>query len=133
MAKTLDLDDPFRRGETVLTTRPLPGLPEGTEAKVRMINGLSDFNGGTPWLRYWIRVTDGRLVGQVDHDDLVRPNQIDAWADRQEARLAAADEPAVTEDATPVAAGDGGDGPASLIPADLLERSKAAKARLLGG
>lgn len=132
--KVIELDTPFRVGEKVITVRDLPGIPEGTPGKVRLVNGLSDYNGGRPWLRYWVRMTDGTVHGQIDHGDLVRPKQLGQWRAREEERIEAAnrpDEPEAAEAVAEVGAGGGG-GIESQIPAHLLERSKAAKARLLG-
>ncbi len=130
MAKSAPtLDTPFRRGEKVLTTRALGPRPEGSQAKVKLINGFDT------WVRYWVRFADGEIVGQVSHDDLVRPSQVAEWETRakEQAEAALRSEASAAADAPAEAAGGGGDGIASQIPAALLERSKAAKARLLGG
>ncbi len=128
--KTLELDTPFRKGESVVATRDLEEIPGGTQGKIQLQNGI-----GT-WKRYWVMFDGGRQMGQVDHNDLVRPNQLQQWIDRKEAREAAALAAESAPEATAeVGAGDGGGGGggiASQIPAHLLERSKAAKARLLG-
>lgn len=129
--KVLELDTPFRKGEKVVATRDLGPIPGGTKGKIQLQNGISS------WIRYWVMFDGGRQVGQVDHDDLVRPDQLQQWIDRKEAREAAAEqsEAAAATAAAEVGAGDGGGGGggiASQIPAHLLERSKAAKARLLG-
>ncbi len=125
--KTLELDTPFRKGEDVIATRDLEEIPGGTKGKIQLQNGIG------VWKRYWVMFDGGRQMGQVDHDDLVRPNQLQQWTDRKEAREAAAIQAATaTEAPAEVAAGGGGGGIASQIPAALLERSKAAKARLLG-
>lgn len=125
--KTLELDTPFRKGEDVIATRDLEEIPGGTQGKIQLQNGIG------VWKRYWVMFDGGRQMGQVDHDDLVRPNQLQQWTDRKEAREAAAIQAATaTEAPAEVAAGGGGGGIASQIPAALLERSKAAKARLLG-
>lgn len=120
------LDTPYRRGEKVLTTRALDGRPQGSVGKVKLANGLST------WRRYWVRFGDGEIVGQVDHRDLVRPSQVDQWHARVEAEAAAAQAPA-SDDAPDAVAATSDGGVASQIPATILERSKAAKARLLGG
>lgn len=126
--KNPELDTPFRRGELVVATRDIRDIPQGTEGKIQLHNGL-----GT-WDRYWVLFGD-RQVGQVDHDDLTRPFQLDEWLQREEERAEAALRSAEEESQeTEVASsdGDGGGGIASQIPAHLLERSKAAKQRLLG-
>ncbi len=130
MASDVTLQTPFRPGEKIVTTRPVGGRPAGSPGKVRLSNGL----GNGSWHRYWVRFADGELVGQVDHDDLVRPAMVDDWDAHQLALAEAAANSALAEAAPAEAAtgGGGGGGIADQIPAALLERSKAAKARLLG-
>ncbi len=130
--KSLDLDTPFRKGERVVTTRDLGDIASGSEGRIQLRNGLGN------WIRYWVHFEDGRQMGQVDHNDLTRPDQVEDWLAREASRAEAAQRSA--EEATAAAADTGGEaaggaggGIASQIPADLLERSKAAKARLLGG
>jgi hypothetical protein len=125
--KVLDLDTPFRVGEKVVVMRELGPVPTGTAGKITMVNGFS------AWIRYWVRLPDGSMVGQVDHGDLARPSQTEDWHRRQEeAAAAAAAPPAAEAEPAAVAAGGGG-GASAGIPDHLLERSRAAKARKLGG
>lgn len=126
--KVIDLDTPFRKGEKVVATRDLEEIPGGTTGKIQLQNGLGK------WYRYWVMFDGGRQMGQVDHNDLVRPGQLQQWIDRKEAAELAAEAAANATEETEAApaAGGGGGGIASQIPAHLLERSKAAKARLLG-
>ena len=127
--KVLELDTPFRKGEKVVATRDLADIPGGTQGKIQLQNGIG------AWHRYWVLFDGGRQVGQVDHNDLVRPGQLQQWTDRKESREAAALQSAsaaAAETTAEVGAGSAGGGIASQIPAHLLERSKAAKARLLG-
>lgn len=130
--KVVELDTPFRKGEKVVATRDLGPIEAGARGKIMLQNGVG------VWRRYWVLFDGRRQVGQIDHDDLVRPNMLQAWMDRKEALEQAALQSEETA-AAAVGAGDdagagggGGGGVASLIPAHLLERSKAAKARLLG-
>jgi hypothetical protein len=128
--KSIDLDTPFRKGEKVVATRDLGPIPGGTEGKIQLQNGISN------WKRYWVLFEGNQQKGQVDHNDLVRPHQMEEWLARraaaEEAALASANAAAeVSAGAADAGAGAGG-GIASQIPADLLERSRAAKARLLG-
>jgi hypothetical protein len=126
--KVLELDTPFRVGEKVVVMRDLGPVPADSPGKVTMVNGFSAY------IRYWVQLEDRRLIGQVDHNDLARPTQIEAWHRRQEeAAAAAAAPPAAAAAAEPAAVGAGGGGNASGIPEHLLERSRAAKARKLGG
>jgi len=131
--KAPNLDTPFKKGETVTVARSSRGVPEGSKGKVRLINGLEGYDGGEPWIRYWVRFEDHGLVGHVTHQDLVRPFQYDEWVAREEALVQAAEDAAAGVEAiaeTPAV--ETGGGAASLIPPLILERSKAAKARLLG-
>ena len=128
--KNITLDTPYRRGERVVATRDIRGIPTGTEGKVQIHNGLG------LWDRYWVMFDGDRQVGQVDHGDLTRPYQMADWLAREEdkaqAALRSAEEQAEASQASAGADAGAGSGPASLIPAHLLERSKAAKQRLLG-
>lgn len=127
--KAPDLDTPFRRGEKVLTTRDVGDIKEGSEGRIQLRNGLGH------WHRYWVKFDGDVFRGQVSHEDLVRPDQVDEWLAREEAKSQAAlasEQAAVEAAPSEENDGDGGSGVASQIPAHLLERSRAAKARLLG-
>lgn len=125
------LDTPFRPGERVVAADDVDDITAGTKGKVQLANGLG------AWRRYWVRFDGGRMRGQVPHAVLARPAQLHEWQAAREAQARAAlqaDQPAAAVEA----AADGGDasaagGVASRIPAAILERSKAAKARKLGG
>jgi len=128
LKKSVNLDTPFKRGEKVITTRPIQDFPIGTQAKVKLTNGLGN------WRRYWVRFSDEVIIGQVDHDDLVRPKHLELWK-QKEIDLAKAAEDSANAALVPAESPEttqGGSGILSQIPADLLERSKAAKKRLLG-
>ena len=128
--KVRELDTPFRRGERVVTTRDVLDVKEGTQGRIQLSNGLGK------WRRYWVKFDADTIRGQVSHEDLVRPFQLDEWLAREEQRANAESASAAAAEAAAAAesadGGGGGGGAASLIPAHLLERSKAAKARLLG-
>jgi hypothetical protein len=129
--KVVDLDTPFRKGEQVVATRDLDAINAGTRGKIMLQNGIG------PWRRYWVLFDGDRQVGQIDHDDLVRPKMLQAWMDRKEeleraAELAESTAAAAVEAGDAAGGGGGGGGIADQIPAHLLERSRAAKARLLG-
>ena len=130
--KTVSLDTPFKRGEKVMLVHPIPGRTEGERGKIKLVSGFDD------WKRYWVRFSDGELVGSVDHTDLVRPRMYPSWRQREEQAAAAAQSAAAGSAAASTtpgieASGEGGGGVADLIPAALMERSRAAKARLTGG
>jgi len=131
MAKRkVDLDTPFRRGEKVVATRDILGIPSGSIGKIQLHNGLGR------WNRYWVLFDGDRQRGQIDHDDLSRPYQLADWMQREEDKAAAAErsaeEQAVATEAAASSDGGGDGGAAGLIPPHLLERSKEAKQRLLG-
>lgn len=109
----------------VIAYNDLVGVPEGTEGKVVIVNGIS-------WIRYWVRWANGKTVGSVNRVDLATP---DEWANK----LAGGDEPTV--EATSTASGseagaaetDGGEDAVIngvTVPAMLIARSAAARARL---
>lgn len=127
------LDTPFRPGERVVAADDVDDITAGTKGKVQLANGLG------VWRRYWVRFDGGRMRGQVPHAVLARPEQLDQWKAAKEAKAQAALRSEQSSVAVEAAA-DGGDaaagaagGVASRIPAAILERSKAAKARKLGG
>ena len=126
----------LKRGERVRLVAELPGVPQGAEGKVAMANGFT-------WNRYWVRLVDGRVVGHIDHGDLVRTRDYERFLvarDREavEAELAAQRAAEAAEAAPSEADGaDGGDGGAGeavvngvAVPAYLLQRSADARTRL---
>lgn len=119
MAKTVDLTSRIRAGAKVRATVDLPGVPQGTQGKVAMSNGLT-------WKRYWVRFENGELLSHVDHDKIVISR---AWDDFFRAKEAAA--AAAEAGASGVAAGGDGGGAAAAdnafgVPQYLLDRTKAA-------
>ena len=126
----------LKRGERVRLVAELPGVPQGAEGKVAMANGFT-------WNRYWVRLVDGRVVGHIDHGDLVRTRDYERFLvarDREavEAELAAQRAAEAAEAAPAEADGaDGADGGAGeavvngvAVPAYLLQRSADARTRL---
>ncbi len=128
----------LKRGEKVRLVAELPGVPQGAEGKVAMANGFT-------WNRYWVRLVDGRVVGHIDHEDLVRTKDYERFlvardreAEQAEiAALQAAEAAAAGPADGPAAdagAADGGSQEAVVngvaVPAYLLQRSADARARL---
>ena len=127
----------LKRGEKVRLVSELPGVPRGTAGKVAMANGFT-------WNRYWVRLVDGRVVGHIDHDDLVRTKDYERFLvargrEAEEAERAAllaaeaVDDPSTGPDADEGA--DGGDTGEAVVngvpvPAFLLQRSADARTRL---
>ena len=127
----------LKRGERVRLVAELPGVSEGTEGKVAMANGFT-------WNRYWVRLVDGRVVGHIDHGNLVRTKDYGRFLvarDRETEEAAMAAQQAAEISASPSAAAasteaaaGGGTGEAVVngvpVPAYLLERSAEARTRL---
>lgn len=119
MAKTVNLSSRIRAGAKVRATVDLPGVPQGTEGKVAMSNGLT-------WKRYWVRFQNGELLSHVDHDKIVISRAWEQFFREQEAAAAAAE--AGTSAAGDAAAGGGAAAADNAfgVPQYLLDRTKAA-------
>ena len=127
----------LKRGEKVRLVAELPGVPHGAEGKVAMANGFT-------WNRYWVRLVDGRVVGHIDHGNLVRTRDyerflvardreaVEAEEAARRAAEAAADPSAGAGDAEAAAGGDSGEAVVNgvAVPAYLLQRSADARTRL---
>src|SRR5262245_38215057 len=126
MAKRLGPDE-FRRGETVKTLDPLPGVPQGTRGRVYLVDGFA-------WTRYRVLFENGIDVGSLDGTALARPGDYTAALERPE-EAAHAEEAAAVAAVEDAAAGGAGGGAEKVVngvtvPAMLLERSKRARDRL---
>jgi hypothetical protein len=132
MAATTEFSTTFGKGDRVVLNRDLPGLPEGTGGKVKLASGLT-------WQRYWVDFDGRGWVGSVSAVDLVAAREWERFKrHREEEARRAAEAPEVQEAAAAPAAeteatGAAAGGAASRIPAHLLERSRAARARKTGG
>ena len=127
----------LKRGEKVRLVAELPGVAQGTAGRVAMANGFT-------WNRYWVRLVDGRVVGHIDHGDLVRIKDYERFlvardreADEAERAAQQAAEAAADPSASASAASGADDGGSSevvvngvTVPAYLLERSADARTRL---
>jgi hypothetical protein len=126
MAKAATIDR-FRKGETVRTLDPLPGVPQGTKGRVYLVDGFA-------WTRYRVLFENGVDVGSLDGGTLARPKQFQEALDRREQAAAAADVVAGAEEAGDAGAAAGG-GESKVVngvtvPPHLLDRSKRARERL---
>ncbi len=129
----------LKRGEKVRFVSDLPGLPQGTAGKVALANGFT-------WNRYWVRLQDGRVVGHIDHEHLIRSKDYERYlhaktSEQQEAELAAqlaaeqADKQAAAESSDETSGSTAGKSTELVVngvtvPAYLLQRSADARARL---
>lgn len=123
------------RGERVRLVTDRPGLEAGAGGKVAMANGFT-------WHRYWVRFDDGRVVGHIDHHDLVRAGDYDGFLAARDREAEQAEAEAARAEASAAAGGEAGAGPAAAgdtgetvvngvtVPAYLLQRSADARTRL---
>jgi hypothetical protein len=127
MAKTDTANKPLQPQERVTLTRDIRGVPEGTNGRIKVANGLT-------WARYWVQFDNGEWVGSVSAADLVREGDFEEFKKRRaEEALRPKVEDRPTE-ATPAADSGGAAGAAaSRVPAHLLERSQKARARKAAG
>ncbi|HET8617639.1 MAG TPA: hypothetical protein VFM27_01695 [Acidimicrobiales bacterium] len=116
----------FRRGETVKTLDPLPGVPAGSAGRVYLVDGFA-------WTRYRVLFDNGVDVGSLDGSALARPRDYAAALDRREAAAKAVGAAATAgEEGGEAAAAGGADKTVNgvVVPALLLERSRRARERL---
>lgn len=125
MAAT-DLEKPFKPGDRVILTIDDRGVPEGTSGRVKVADGIT-------WFRYWVEFDNGTWLGSITESKLVRAKH---WEEFKRRRAEEALRPKVEEAPATAAvepgAGDGAaaaTGPASKVPAHLLERSRRARER----
>lgn len=125
MAKTDTDDSTLKLRDRVTLTRSIRNVPEGTNGVVKVTNGLT-------WLRYWVHFDNGSWVGSVSGADLVREGDYEDFKKRRAEEALRPKETAKPAEA-PAAVDAGAGGPASRVPAHLLERSQKARARRSGG
>ena len=104
----------------VVSTVDMKGVPRGTTGKVIFVQGLS-------WIRYWVLFDNGIRVGTLDRSKLATLADWENKADASTEVVAVAAGGVVAS-----ASADGGAGAGESIggvPAHLLEKSKAARAR----
>ncbi len=62
MARKRD-GDRLLRDDRVVAAVDLPGIPEGTPGRVKLVNGFT-------WIRYWVSFENGRDMGSLDRAQL---------------------------------------------------------------
>ena len=115
--------NPLKRKQKVVATIDLLGVPEGTEGKICVANGIE-------WFRYWVDFDNGTKLGRVDHKNIVK---VEDWEQFQIDRTNAENEPdqteeTFTEEASSETVSSGGS--EHGVPEHLLERSRTARERL---
>jgi hypothetical protein len=116
-------DDILAKGAAVVARIDLHEVPEGTKGKVVLVNGLS-------WIRYWVRFENGVAMGSVNRANLATPAEWQRHLRGEDVEDAAVADGA---DAGAATADDDGGGVTVngvLVPTRLIERTKAARARL---
>jgi hypothetical protein len=110
----------LKRHQKVRAWVDLPGVPAGTPGKVLQVSGVS-------WIRYRVLFENGVEHGLLDGRHIVDPKK---WVpvDERVEEEAATEAAAVDGDGGGEAAAAGADNPFG-VPAHLLERAKAARAR----
>ena len=131
MVTKVGSSEPLKIGANVVAVEPLAGVPEGSKGRVTIVNGIT-------WLRYGVQFDNGLWVGSIDAAKVVPEKDLETYKEQRAAaearRAAEAERAAAAPEAGEAGAdGDGAGGAASLIPAHILERSRAARARLAGG
>jgi hypothetical protein len=109
----------------VVALTDLVGVPEGTKGKVVLVNGIS-------WIRYWVRFDNGITMGSINRSALATPEEWDHHVNGTTpgATAAVAGGGAAEAGADDGAAGGKMTANGTLVPAKLLERTQAARARL---
>lgn len=113
----------LKRHQKVRAWTDLPGVPAGTRGKVLQV-------GGVTWIRYRVLFANGVEQGLLDGRHVVAREDYVPFDDRVEPEVA--EDTAVEVDAdAPASAAAVADNPFG-IPAHLIERSLAARARHSG-
>ena len=80
-SKKDDYNRVFSRNERVVAAYDLPGVPERTGGKVKMVNGFE-------WQRYWVFFDNGVQLGSLDGSALLRPHHWERWRGEREEVMA---------------------------------------------
>ena len=76
-----DYNRMFSRNERVVAAYDLPGVPERTGGKIKMVNGFE-------WQRYWVFFDNGVQLGSLDGSALLRPHHWERWRGEREEVMA---------------------------------------------
>lgn len=127
MAKTEIPADQLRKGAKVVARADLRDVPEGTAGKVILIAGFA-------WVRYWVRFDNGVYLGSIDRSALATA---DEWKRHRNGEdVFAATTSSDVGDGETAGGGEsagGGGGTTkngTFVPQHLLDKAKAARARL---
>ena len=123
MSKTVATE--FRRNERVRTLDDLPGVPQGTEGQVLLVDGFT-------WTRYRVAFDNGYDLGSIDGSHLSRPKEYERALQLRESgpSTAVAETNGAGDGAAAEAAGESKVVNGVSVPGHLLERSRRARERL---
>ena len=119
-----DYNRMFSRNERVVAAYDLPGVPERTGGKIKMVNGFE-------WQRYWVFFDNGVQLGSLDGSALLRPHHWERWRGEREevmAEMKARMEAAVAEQEALLELAENPESAAAELPAsaELPESEDAA-------
>lgn len=80
-SKKDDYNRVFSRNERVVAAYDLPGVPERTGGKIKMVSGFE-------WQRYWVFFDNGVQLGSLDGSALLRPHHWQRWRSERETVMA---------------------------------------------
>lgn len=127
MPRTKVRPEILRRKERVKAAVDLRDVPEGTEGRVMLSNGVD-------WIRYWVSFDNGVDMGSLDRSKLVRVDEWDQYlVDREHQAEAVVTSGETDDGADGAGGGDAGGGVVVngvTVPQLLLDRTKAALERL---
>ncbi len=133
IAREIGNDTDLKRKAKVVAFDDLPGVPEGTTGKVALVGGWDK------WIRYHVLFDNGVVLGSINREHLAPAKAYQEFDAKRTAALESGvfDQPEVDETAAADGGGGGGSGGGTVvagvtIPAHLVERSKAARARVGG-
>lgn len=115
-SKKDDYNRVFSRNERVVAAYDLPGVPERTGGKIKMVSGFE-------WQRYWVFFDNGVHLGSLDGSALLRPHHWERWRNEREkvmAEITARMEAAVAEQEALLALAEN---PEAAAPAAALPTS----------
>ena len=112
-----DYNRMFSRNERVVAAYDLPGVPERTGGKIKMVNGFE-------WQRYWVFFDNGVQLGSLDGSALLRPHHWERWRGEREevmAEMKARMEAAVAEQEALLELAENPESAAAELPASSSE------------
>ena len=110
--------------QEVVAATDLKGVPEGTNGKVMLLNGLD-------WVRYWVKFENGVEMGSLHRNKLVSAEDWDLYLEEREDGALPLEETTDSADEESSTTGSGGGVEVNgvLVPQLLLDRSQAALER----